>query len=64
MNALCKALNDPTRRPILALLRKQPLSVSNVYDHFAKSRPGISHQLALLRPAWCWRRAWRPSACW
>lgn len=51
MNALFKALNDPTRRAILELLREQPRTAGEIAEHFQFSKPTISHHLDLLRQA-------------
>lgn len=51
LNAFFKALNDPTRRAILELLRERPLTAGEIADHFAMSKPSISHHLDLLRQA-------------
>jgi ArsR family transcriptional regulator, arsenate/arsenite/antimonite-responsive transcriptional repressor len=51
MNQLFKALNDPTRRQILELLRKGDLSAGDIADQFDMSKPSISHHLDLLRQA-------------
>ncbi|RTQ44950.1 ArsR family transcriptional regulator [Hymenobacter gummosus] len=51
MNALFKALNDPTRRAILELLREQPLTAGEIAAHFSMAKPSISHHLDLLRQA-------------
>jgi len=51
MNTLFKALNDPTRREILDLLREKDLSAGDISDHFSMSKPSISHHLDLLRQA-------------
>lgn len=51
MNALFKALNDPTRRAILELLREQPRTAGEIANHFQFSKPTISHHLDLLRQA-------------
>ncbi len=51
MNQLFKALNDPTRREILELLRKGDLSAGDIADQFDMSKPSISHHLDLLRQA-------------
>lgn len=48
---LFKALADPTRREILALLRKQRSSVGELAENFRISRPAISKHLRLLRHA-------------
>ena len=51
MNALFKALNDPTRREILELLREKDLTAGEIADQFNISKPSISHHLDLLRQA-------------
>jgi len=51
MNILFKALNDPTRREILDLLREKDLSAGDIADHFDMTKPSISHHLDLLRQA-------------
>lgn len=51
MNALFKALNDPTRREILELLKAKDLTAGEIADQFNISKPSISHHLDLLRQA-------------
>ena len=51
MNALFKALNDPTRRAILERLRAGPLPAGAIAEQFQFSAPTISHHLDLLRQA-------------
>ena len=51
MNTLFKALNDPTRREILIILRGKDLSAGQIADHFNMTKPSISHHLDLLRQA-------------
>jgi len=51
MNSLFKALNDPTRRKILELLRKKDLTAGEIADGFNISKPSISHHLDLLKQA-------------
>lgn len=51
MNILFKALNDPTRREILELLKKKDLTAGEIADHFTITKPSISHHLDLLRQA-------------
>ncbi|MEZ0542119.1 autorepressor SdpR family transcription factor [Fibrella arboris] len=51
MNALFKALNDPTRRQMLDLLRRGDLTAGEIADQFQISKPSISHHLDLLRQA-------------
>ena len=51
MNALFKALNDPTRREILELLKKKDLTAGEIADQFNISKASLSHHLDLLRQA-------------
>lgn len=51
MNTIFKALNDPTRRKILHLLREKNLTAGEIADAFDISRPSISHHLDLLKRA-------------
>jgi len=51
LNALVKALNDPTRREILELLKAKDLTAGEIADQFNISKPSISHHLDLLRQA-------------
>lgn len=51
MNALFKALDDPTRRQILELLREKDMTAGDIADAFTISKPSISHHLDLLRQA-------------
>lgn len=51
MDKLFKALNDPTRRKILDLLREKDMTAGDIADHFAISKPSISHHLDLLKQA-------------
>ena len=51
MNLLFKALNDATRREILELLKGGDLTAGEIADHFAISKPSISHHLDLLKQA-------------
>lgn len=46
-----KALSDPTRREILRLLAKRPLTAGEIVDRFSVSQPAISRHLAVLRQA-------------
>ena len=50
-DAVFKALADPTRRQILALLRERRQSVGEIASNFTVSRPAISKHLRLLRSA-------------
>jgi ArsR family transcriptional regulator len=51
MNALFKALDDPTRRQILELLKEKDMTAGEIADAFTISKPSISHHLDLLRQA-------------
>ncbi|MBO6795072.1 MAG: winged helix-turn-helix transcriptional regulator [Balneolaceae bacterium] len=51
MNSLFKALNDPTRRQILDLLKEKDLTAGEIADAFAISKPSISHHLDILKQA-------------
>lgn len=51
MNTLFKALNDPTRRQMLDLLRERDLTAGEIADRFEMTKPSISHHLDLLRQA-------------
>jgi DNA-binding transcriptional ArsR family regulator len=51
MNSLFKALNDPTRREILEMLKEKDLTAGEIADRFNISKPSISHHLDLLRHA-------------
>jgi DNA-binding transcriptional ArsR family regulator len=51
LNAIFKALNDPTRREILELLKAKDLTAGEIADQFNISKPSISHHLDLLRQA-------------
>ncbi len=46
-----KALSDPTRRAILALLKQRELSAGEICSHFSMTNATISHHLAVLREA-------------
>lgn len=51
MNTLFKALNDPTRREILELLKDKDLNAGEIAEQFNMSKPSISHHLDLLKQA-------------
>lgn len=51
MNSVFKALNDPTRRAILELLRDKDLTAGEIAEKFDISWPSVSHHLDLLRKA-------------
>jgi DNA-binding transcriptional ArsR family regulator len=51
MNAVFKALADPTRRKILELLRQKEMTAGEIADRFPLSKPTISGHFAVLREA-------------
>ena len=51
MNAVFKALADPTRRKVLELLRQRPMTAGELSDQFPVSRPTMSAHFAVLREA-------------
>lgn len=51
MNTLFKALNDPTRRAILELLKEKDLTAGEIAEQFDMTKPSISHHLDLLSRA-------------
>lgn len=51
MTTVFKALADPTRRQVLQLLRKGPLSAGELAEHFPVSKPTMSAHFAVLREA-------------
>lgn len=51
MNNLFKALNDPTRRGILKMLKSKDLTAGEIAEAFDISKPSISHHLEILHRA-------------
>jgi DNA-binding transcriptional ArsR family regulator len=51
MNKVFKALDDPTRREILEMLRERDLTAGEIAEAFNISKPSISHHLDLLKQA-------------
>ena len=51
LNNLFKALNDPTRRKILDLLKKKDMTVNEIASQFDMATPSISHHLDKLKQA-------------
>ena len=51
MNNVFKALSDPTRRRVLELLRKRPMTAGDLSEHFPVSKPTMSAHFAVLREA-------------
>lgn len=51
MNNIFQALNDPTRREILDLLKKKDMTAGEIAAVFNISKPSISHHLHKLKNA-------------
>lgn len=51
MNQVFKALADPTRREILKLLRKRPLSAGEIADRFPQGKSTLSAHFNVLKAA-------------
>lgn len=51
MTQLFKALSDPTRRQVLKMLRKGPLTAGELADAFPVSRATMSAHFSVLREA-------------
>jgi len=51
MNTVFKALADPSRRKVLQLLRRGPMTAGEIARHFAVSKPTMSAHFAVLREA-------------
>ncbi|MEM7028225.1 MAG: autorepressor SdpR family transcription factor [Chloroflexota bacterium] len=51
MQKVYKALSDPTRRKILALLREKDMSAGEIADHFDFAKPTLSRHFSVLREA-------------
>src|ERR1044071_2763377 len=51
MSEVFRALSDPTRRRVLQLLRKGPMSAGEIAEHFVVSKPTMSAHFAVLRGA-------------
>lgn len=50
-NAAFKALADPTRRSILALLRRGEKTAGELAECFEMTKPSMSHHFAVLKDA-------------
>jgi len=46
-----KAIADPTRREILALLRNGERTAGELAEHFDMTKPSMSHHFAVLKDA-------------
>lgn len=51
MQAVFKALSDPSRRKILDMLKERDLNAGEIADAFNMTKPSISHHLELLHQA-------------
>jgi len=51
LDNLIKALDDPTRRRIIELLREKDMTAGEIAEQFNMSKPSISHHLDLLKQA-------------
>lgn len=51
MSKIFKALSDPTRRRVLQLLRRGPLSAGDLAAHFEVSKPTMSVHFNVLKDA-------------
>jgi ArsR family transcriptional regulator, arsenate/arsenite/antimonite-responsive transcriptional repressor len=51
MDLLFKALQDPSRRRILELLKKRDMNAGEIAEAFRMSKPSISYHLDLLKQA-------------
>jgi DNA-binding transcriptional ArsR family regulator len=51
MSGVFRALADPTRRRVLALLREKPMSAGELADQFDVSKPTMSAHFNILREA-------------
>ena len=51
MKKLFKALDDPTRRAILEMLKEQDLTAGEIAEAFEISKPSVSYHLDLLKQA-------------
>ena len=51
MNAVFKALSDPTRREILRLLSEGEKTAGELAERFDMSKPSMSHHFTVLKEA-------------
>ena len=51
MNRVFKALSDPSRRQVLQLLRRRPMTAGELADEFDLSKPTMSAHFGVLREA-------------
>src|ERR1700689_5888843 len=51
MNAVYRALSDPTRRAILRWLRERDMSAGELAEKFPQSKPAMSKHFSVLKDA-------------
>jgi DNA-binding transcriptional ArsR family regulator len=51
MDLVARAIAEPRRRQILAMVRDSEMSAGEIASHFEVSRPAVSQHLAVLRGA-------------
>ncbi len=51
MSSVFKALSDPTRRRVLQMLRRGPMTAGEISDRFDVSKPTMSAHFAVLKEA-------------
>jgi DNA-binding transcriptional ArsR family regulator len=51
MDQVARAIAEPSRRRILAMVRDREMSAGEIASHFDVSRPAVSQHLAVLRGA-------------
>lgn len=51
MNKVFKALSDPSRRKVLELLRRGPMTAGELAEHFDVAKPTMSAHFAVLKEA-------------
>jgi DNA-binding transcriptional ArsR family regulator len=51
MSQVLKAISDPTRRKVLELLRKGPMTAGALAEHFEVSKPTMSTHFKVLKDA-------------
>jgi ArsR family transcriptional regulator, arsenate/arsenite/antimonite-responsive transcriptional repressor len=63
-NQVFKALANPTRREILALLGRSDMTAGELAEHFDMTKPSMSHHFAVLREAGVIRSRRRGQQIW
>lgn len=51
MSQVLKAISDPTRRKVLELLRRKPMTAGELAEHFEVSKPTMSTHFKVLKAA-------------